>query len=64
MAFITFVKKLSLWCKEKKFGLWEASLQSKKPMSIGWLLFSMNTMDLVPLKEQISESIQDIPVGL
>jgi len=44
--------------------LWEASLQSEKPTSIGWLLFSTNTMDILPLKEQISESINDIPVGL
>jgi len=64
MLFVTFIKKLSLWCKEKKFGLWEASLQSKKPVSIGWLLFSTNTMDLIPLKEQISKCIQDILVGL
>jgi len=62
--FITFIKKLSPWCKEKKYGLWEASLQSEKPTLIGWLLFSTNTMDVLPLKEQISESIQDIPVGL
>jgi len=64
MPFITFIKKLSPWCKEKKYGLWEASLQSEKPTSIGWLLFSTNTMDVLPLKEQISESIQDILVGL
>jgi len=62
--FVTFIKKLSPWCKEKKYGLWEASLQSEKPTSIGWLLFSTNTMDLLLLKEQISEHIQDIPVGL
>jgi len=62
--FVTFIKKLSPWCKEKKYGLWEASLQSEKPTSIGWLLFSTNTMDPIPLKEQISEMIQDIPVGL
>jgi len=64
MPSVTFIKKLSPWCKEKKFELWEASLQSKKLVSIGWLLFSMNTMDPVPLKEQISECIQDIPIGL
>jgi len=34
MLLITFIKKLSPWCKEKKFGLWEVSLQSKKPVSI------------------------------
>jgi len=62
--FVTFIKKLSLWCKEKKYGLWEASLQSEKPTSLGWLLFSTNTMDVLSLKEQISESIQDVPVGL
>jgi len=62
--FVTFIKKLSPWCKEKKYGLWEASLQSEHPMSIGWLLFSTNTMDPAPLNEQISKSIHDIPVGL
>jgi len=64
MPFVTFIKKLSPWCKEKKYGLWEASLQSEKPTSIGWLLFSTNTMDTVPFKEQISECLHDIPVGL
>jgi len=64
MPFILFIKKLSPWCKQKKFGLWEASLQSEKPVSIGWLLFSTNSMDLVLFKEQIAECIQDIPVGL
>jgi len=64
MPFVTFIKKLSPWCKEKKYGLWESSLQSEKPTSIGWLLFSTNTMDIPTLKEQISESIQDILVGL
>jgi len=64
MPFVMFIKKLSPWCKEKKFGLWEASLQSEKLVSIGWLLFLMNTMDPLPLKEQIMEQIQDIPIGL
>jgi len=50
--------------QRKKYGLWEASLQSEKPMSLGWLLFSTNTMDINPLKEQILESIHNIPVGL
>jgi len=62
--FVTFIKKLSPWCKEKKYGLWEASLQLEKPTSIGWLLFSTNTMDPQLLKEQISKHIQDILVGL
>jgi len=35
-----------------------------KTVSIGWLLFSMNTMDPLLLKQQIMEHIQDIPVGL
>jgi len=64
MLFVTFIKKLSPWCKEKKFGLWEASLQLEKQVPIGWLLFSTNTMVPLPLKEQITEQIQDIPVGL
>jgi len=32
-------------------------------VSVGWLLFSTNTMDMPPLKESILEHIQDIPVG-
>jgi len=64
MPFVMFIKKLSPWCKEKRFGLCKVSLQSEKPALIGWLLFSTNTMDPVLLKEQIMESIQDIPVGL
>jgi len=64
MPFITFIKKLSPQCKEKKFGMWESSLQSEKPVLVGWLLFSTNAMDMPLLKESISEHIQDILVGL
>jgi len=53
--FITFIKKLSSWCCEKKLGLWESSLQSEKPVSLGWLFFLTNTMDPVPLKERTLE---------
>jgi len=52
--FTKFIKKLSL-SKEKRFGLSELSLESK---------ILNDTMDTVPLKEQILKSIQDIPVGL
>jgi len=58
--FIQFIKILSPWCYEKKLGLWESSLHSKKPVSLGWLLFLTNTMCIVPLKERI---FQDIPMG-
>jgi len=40
------------------------SLQSEKTVLIGWLLFSTITMDPTPLKESISECIQDVLVGL
>jgi len=38
------VKNLSVWMRNKQFGLWHAYLQSEQPISLGWLLFSMQTM--------------------
>jgi len=62
--FLKFIKKLSPWCKEKRFGLWQSCLQSEKPVSMGWLLFLTNMMDMENLQQAIMENIQDIPVGL
>jgi len=43
--FPKFIKKLSLWCKEKRFDLWQSCLQSEKLVSMmGWLLFLTNMM--------------------
>jgi len=50
--------------RNKRFGLWKAYLQSEKPTSLGWLLFSMQTMDINLLKDVISNHLENIPVGL
>jgi len=43
--------------RNKWFGLWKAYLQSEKPTSLGWLLFSTQTMDVELLKDAISDQI-------
>jgi len=58
------VKNLSAWMRNKCFGLWRAYLQSEQPTSLGWLLFSMQTMQVERLQEAISEAIDGIPIGL
>jgi len=50
--------------RNKRFGLWKAYLQSEQPTSLGWLLFSTQTMDVELLREAISDQIKNIPVGL
>ncbi len=50
--------------RNKCFGLWKVYLQSKQPMSLGWLLCSTSSMDAELLKDTISDSIENIPVGL
>jgi len=58
------VKNLSAWMRNKCFGLWKAYLQSEKPTSLGWLLFSTQTMDINLLKDAISDHLENIPIGL
>jgi len=58
------VKSLSAWMRNKRFGLWKAYLQSERPTSLGWLLFSTQTMDIEVLKDAISDHLENIPVGL
>jgi len=50
--------------RETRFGLWEATIQTESPVSIGWLLFSTNFTNTDILKKEISKFIDDIPVGL
>jgi len=50
--------------QNKWFGLWKAYLQSEQPTSLGWLLFSTQSMDIKLLKEAISNQIKNTPVGL
>jgi len=64
MPFPKFIKKLSPWCHEKKYGLWPSSLQSEKPVSLGWLLFLTNIMDTELLKVAVSAAIYNVLVGL
>jgi len=58
------VKKQADWFKESKFVLWEATIQTEAPVSVGWLLFAMNNTNTDILKKEISKFIEDIPVGL
>ena len=48
----------------KCFGIWKAYLQLEQPTSLGWLLFSTQSMDVELLKEAILDAIENIPVGL
>jgi len=52
------------WFQKTKFGIWKLSLQLEKPVSLSWLLFSTNTMDVEVLRGKISLCISLIPVGL
>jgi len=58
------IKTLASWFRKTKFGLWKSSLQSEKPVSLGWLLFSTPTMDVEVLQGEITQRIASIPVGL
>jgi len=58
------IKALASWFRKSKFGLWKSSLQSKKPVSLGWLLFSTLTMDVKVLRGEISQQNASIPVRL
>jgi len=58
------MKEQGDWFKESKFGLWEATIQTKVPVSVGWLLFSTNNTNTDILKREILAAIEDIPVGL
>ncbi len=58
------MKEQSGWFKETRFGLWEATIQTEFPVSVGWLLFSTNNTNTEILKKEISKFIGDIPVRL
>ena len=58
------MKEQSGWFKETRFGLWEATIQTESPVSVGWLLFSMNNTNTEILKKEISKFIEDIMVRL
>ncbi len=62
--FPNIIKATATWLRKTKFGLWKSSLQSEKPVLLGWLLFSMSTMDVEVLRGEISLRIGSIPVGL
>jgi len=62
--FPTVIKVTASWLRKSKFGLWKSSLQSKKPISLGWLLFLTSTMDIEVLQGEISLCIGLIPVRL
>jgi len=58
------MKENNDWFRETRFGLWEATIQTEAPVSIGLLLFSTNNTNTDILKREISRFIKDIPVGL
>jgi len=58
------MKEHNEWFCKIHFGLWEATIQTKSPVSVGWLLFSTNSTNIDILKKEISKFINDIPVGL
>jgi len=58
------MKENNDWFQETRFRLWEATIQTKAPVLIGWLLFSANNTNTDILKREISRFINDIPVGL
>jgi len=58
------MKMQSDWFKETRYGIWEASIQTEAPVSVGWLLFSTNNINTDLLKHEISKFIEDIPVSL
>jgi len=58
------IKATVSWFQKSKFRLSKSSLQSEKLISLGWLLFSANTMDIKVLRGEISVRIASIPVGL
>ncbi len=62
--FPKIIKDTATWFWKTKFGLWKSSLQSEQPTSLGWLLFSTNTMDIKVLRGEISLWMASIPVGL
>jgi len=64
VPFPKLINNLSAWMRNKCYGLWKAYLQSEQPMSLGWLLFSTQSMDVKLLKDAISDLIKNIPVGL
>jgi len=33
------IKETASWLRKSKFGIWKSSLQSEKPVSLGWVLF-------------------------
>jgi len=57
-------KERNEWFRETRYGLWQATIQTESPVSVGWLLFSTNFTNTDILKSEISKFIDDIPVGL
>jgi len=58
------IKVMASWFRKTKICLWKSSLQSERPISLGWLLFLTNTMDIEVLHGEIVLWISSIPVGL
>jgi len=64
VPFTKLIKSTAHWLRTNKFGLWQSTLQTEKPTSAGWLLFSTQSMDIEILCGKISNAIAGIPIGL
>jgi len=62
--FAKVMKLMVPWFCKKRFGIWQSVLQSEKPTSVGWLLFSTPLMDINILKAAITTAIDGVLVGL
>jgi len=56
------LKTLGNWFCETKYGLWQATIQSKWLVSVRWLLFSTNNIDTEMMKCKIT-FIKEYPGG-
>jgi len=57
--FAKVMKVMAPWFCKEKFGIWQLALQSEKPTSVGWLLFSTPLMDIDILKATITNFRKD-----
>jgi len=62
--FAKVMKAMAPWFRKEKFRIWQSALQSEKPTSVGWLLFSTPLMDIDILKAAITTAIDGVPVSL
>jgi hypothetical protein len=57
-------EEIEWWWKECTHGMWLGPLQCEDTIVLGWLLYSLLSMDLASLAESSLSDILGIPVGL